>query len=169
MERHWDFFANKDISSKLIKRNIALKHNMDIQSKYLAFNGAIVLLMGLLCGFPYGLAINKKDEELIRAWKLAHGSLVLGGTLSLAIAGCMNFIAFEEIYKLTVSFSYIASGYCFSIALLLEPFWRVRGLKWSTRSEFKEKNNFIFNFNSLGVVTSLIGTIGLILGIWTTF
>jgi hypothetical protein len=142
---------------------------MDIQSKYLAFNGAIVLLIGLLCGFPFGVAINKKDEELIRAWKLAHGSLVLGGTLSLAIAGCMNSIAFGEIYKLTVSTSFIASGYFFSIALLLEPIWRVRGLKWSKRSEVKEKNNFVFVCNSLGSLTSLTGTIGLIIGIWTTF
>jgi len=142
---------------------------MDIQSKYLAFNGAIVLLIGLLCGYPFGVAINKKDEELIRAWKLAHGSLVLGGTLSLAIAGCMNFLAFDEIYKLIVSFSFITSGYFFSVSLLLEPIWRVRGLKWSKKSEAKEKNNFVFVFNTLGAVTSLTGTLGLIIGIWTTF
>lgn len=142
---------------------------MDLQSKYLAFNGAIVLLVGLLCGYPFGVAINKKDEELIRAWKLAHGSLVLGGTLSLVIACCMNFILFGEMNRMIVSFSFIASGYFFTISLLLEPIWRVRGLKWSKKSETKEKNNFVFICNSLGAVTSLIGTIGFIVGVWLTF
>lgn len=142
---------------------------MDIQSKYLAFHGTIVLLIGLLCGYPYGLAINKKDEELARAWKLAHGSLVLGGTMSLAIAACMSVIQMTELYKNIVSISFIISGYSFSVSLLLEPIWKVRGLKWSKKSEFKEKNNVVFVFNTLGALTSLTGTIGFLIGIWTTF
>jgi hypothetical protein len=141
---------------------------MDLYSKYLALNGSIVLLIGLLCGYPFGVAILKKDEELIRAWKLAHGSLTLGGALSLAIAACLSFLKLDIDYQAIVSISYIVSGYSFSGALLLEPVWRVRGLKWSKKSESRNKNNFVFVCNSLGAVSSLTGTIALIIGIWCT-
>ncbi len=44
------------------------------------FHGLVVLLVGLLCGVPYGQAITHAwGEEAVRAWRLAHFGLVVTG------------------------------------------------------------------------------------------
>ena len=42
-------------------------------TKQLIFHGSIILLVGLLCGAPYGRAIVRcKLEATVQAWRLAH-------------------------------------------------------------------------------------------------
>src|SRR5207248_1591905 len=56
-------------------------------TKQLVLHGGIVLLIGLLCGAPLGSAVVRgKGEEAVRAWRVAHTSLVTGGILLLAVA-----------------------------------------------------------------------------------
>lgn len=132
---------------------------MDVSAKYLLLNGAIVLLVGLLCGAPYGVAIKRKNEELIRAWKLAHVGLSLTGVTMIAIAACFNGLGKQETYKWTIAISYIVSGYGFGFAFLCEPLLGARGLSWSgTRNE-----KIVFVGNSIGSLGSLIGTIALVI------
>ena len=64
--------------------------NLSLQ---LLFHGAIVMLIGLLSGIPYGLAITKeKDESVIRAWRVAHSGLAMGGTTMIAFAAVIKAI-----------------------------------------------------------------------------
>lgn len=131
---------------------------MDVPAKYLPLNGAIVLPVGLLCGVPYGTAIKRKNEELIRAWKLAHLSLSLGGATMIALAAALSLLGNQEILKRTVPISYIASGYGFCFSMVSEPFLCARGLSWSgTRN-----NKIVCVGNSIGALASLVGTIALI-------
>jgi hypothetical protein len=58
-----------------------------LHTKYLLVNGSIVLLMGLLSGAPMALAIiRKKGEGTVRAWRIAHSTLIMDG-LMMIIAG----------------------------------------------------------------------------------
>ncbi len=122
-------------------------------------NGAIVLLVGLLCGVPYGVAIKRKKEELIRAWKLAHLSLCLGGATMIAIAACITSSADYEVYKWTVAISYIVSGYGFCFSMVSEPFLGARGLSWSGTTN----NKIVYVGNSVGALGSLVGAIALVI------
>jgi hypothetical protein len=132
---------------------------MGISAKYLLLHGAIVLLIGLLCGAPYGVAIKRQNEELIRAWKLAHSSLSLGGATMIAIAACFNALENQETLKWIISISYIISGYGFCFAMVSEPFLGARGLSWSgTRN-----NKIVYVGNSIGAAGSLAGTIALVI------
>lgn len=132
---------------------------MDVPAKYLLLSGAIVLLVGLLCGAPYGAAIKRKNEELIRAWKLAHLSLSLGGATMIAIAAVLSLLGNQETYKWTIAVSYIVSGYGFCFSMVGEPFLGARGLSWSgTRN-----NKIVYVGNSVGALASLVGTIALIM------
>ena len=46
---------------------------------------AIVLLVGLLCGIPFGVGVgNGWSEEAVRAWRVAHSG---GVTVGLMIRG----------------------------------------------------------------------------------
>jgi hypothetical protein len=52
---------------------------MDTYSRQLVFHGAVVLLVGLLCGAPYGRAVNRNaPEHIVHSWRVAHGSIPLG-------------------------------------------------------------------------------------------
>ena len=51
------------------------------------FHGLVVLLVGLLCGVPYGQAITHAwGEEAVRAWRLAHCGLVVTGIWLMVVA-----------------------------------------------------------------------------------
>src|SRR4051812_424474 len=50
------------------------------QTKQLLFHGAVVLLIGFACGAPMGRSIVRgRPEAVVRAWRVAHSSLVAGG------------------------------------------------------------------------------------------
>ena len=64
---------------------------METSARYLLFHGSIILLVGFLCGIPYGIAITrKKGDEVLRAWRLAHSALSLGGTTMIAMAAILS-------------------------------------------------------------------------------
>lgn len=132
---------------------------METSAKYLLLHGSVVLLVGLLCGFPYGVAIKRKQEELIRAWKLAHLSLSLGGATMIAIAACLSSISVNDNLKWAVAVSYIISGYGFCFSMVSEPFLGARGLSWSGTTN----NKIVYVGNSVGALSSLIGTIALLI------
>lgn len=87
---------------------------MELPARYLLFNGSIVLLVGLLCGAPYGAAIVKKqNDEVIRAWKLAHGALSLGATTEIAMSSVFSLLSVDRSILWAICISYIISGYGF--------------------------------------------------------
>jgi hypothetical protein len=129
---------------------------METPARYLLFHGAIVFLIGLLCGMPYGIAIHlKQNDEVIRAWRLAHGALSLSGTAMIAIAAILSSPYTTEMIQWSLAIALIVSGYGFSFALTLEPFVGERGLLW-TKSW---SNNIVFVGNGIGILGSLIGSV----------
>jgi hypothetical protein len=132
---------------------------MELPARYLLFNGSIVLLVGLLCGAPYGAAIVKKQsDEVIRAWKLANGALSLGATTEIAMSSAFSLLSVDRSILWAVCISYIISGYGFCFALVIEPFIGDRGLSWTGTW----KNKLVYLGNVTGAASSLIGTVILV-------
>jgi len=133
---------------------------MDTPAKYLLFHGSVVLLIGLLCGAPYGIAINKKESEnTIRAWKLAHGALSLGATTMIAVSSILSTLPSTNSIQWLISAVFIVSGYSFCFALVLEPFTNERGLSWTGTN----LNKAVFVGNIFGAASSCIGSLGLVI------
>ncbi len=129
---------------------------METPARYLLFHASIVLLIGLLCGVPYGQAIvNKKSDEVIRAWKLAHGALSLGATTMIGMAAILSSLQVDTGIQWAIAITFIISGYGFCIALTIEPFVGDRGLSWSGIWS----NKVVFIGNIIGALSSLIGTL----------
>jgi len=128
---------------------------MELPARYLLFNGSIVLLIGLLCGAPYGAAIVKKQsDEVIRAWKLAHGALSLGATTEIAMSSVFSLLSVDRSILWAICISYIISGYGFCFALVIEPFVGDRGLSWTGTWS----NKVVYVGNIIGAASSLLGT-----------
>jgi hypothetical protein len=132
---------------------------MDAPARYLLFHGSIVLSIGLLTGFPYGRAIaNQDSEEKIRAWKLAHGALSLGGATMIAMAAILSSLRVEIAIQWVLAIGFISSGYGFCFALTIEPFVGDRGLSWTGTA----LNKAVFVGNIIGAGSSLFGTLILV-------
>ena len=132
--------------------------NLSLQ---LLFHGAIVMLIGLLSGIPYGLAITrKKDESVIRAWRVAHSGLAMGGTTMIAVAATITMLDINAIALFILVWSSVISGYGFCIALPYGAWVGHRGLAVGKTVQ----SNIVYFGNTVGAWGSLVSTIALIFG-----
>jgi hypothetical protein len=128
-------------------------------AKYLVFHGAIVLLIGLLCGAPYGRAINRGyPDKVVAAWKFAHGALPFSAMLMFGIAGFLSLLSVSDGFKWAIAVVWIISSYAFCYSLPSAAIVGHRGL--TLGNTLPEK--LVFLANLLGAGTSLIGAVALI-------
>ncbi len=102
---------------------------MELVARHLAFHGSIVLLIGLLCGAPYARAI-KADAvaHTVNAWRVAHASLPIGGTMMFAVAALLSSLAVVTPVKWAIAVTLIVSSYAFCFSLPLAAMVGHRGL-----------------------------------------
>lgn len=132
---------------------------MEPIARTLVFHAAVVLIIGLLCGMPYGRAINRKaSEQIVHAWRVAHLALPIGAILMLAIAGVLTPLAVTDWMKRIIALSLIFSSYAFCFSLLLAPLVGHRGL--SSKGPFAAK--LVFLGNTLGAVSSMFAAVALL-------
>jgi hypothetical protein len=127
----------------------------------LTLHGAIVILVGLLAGIPYGRAItSKEDENKVRGWRVAHSGLAMGGTMMIAFSAVLSNLKLDPIFSSIFVWSTVISGYGFCIALPYGAWVGYRGLS----IEKTIQNNIVYAGNIIGAIGSLIGTLVLIFG-----
>ena len=132
---------------------------MDPSARHLAFHGSIVLLFGLLCGAPYGRAINRNaPAQAIHSWRIAHASLPMGAILMFAVAALLSSFAVAAQVKWFIAITLIVSVYAFCLSLPLAAIAGYRGL--SSRGPLVAK--LIFSGNMLGSIASLAASIALV-------
>jgi hypothetical protein len=132
---------------------------MDVPARHLLLHAVIIYIIGLLAGIPYGAAINRGDsDERIRAWRLAHGSLLLGATTMIAIAAVLSHLNVGGLTRWLIAGSLIASGYGFAVALPVAAWVGKRGLTASG----PPSNRFVFAGNSLGAWASFLAAVVLL-------
>lgn len=132
---------------------------MDLSARHLVFHGSIVLLFGLLCGVPYGRAINRNaPTHIIHSWRVAHASLPIGAILMFAVAALLSSFATATQVKWFIAITLIASSYAFCLSLPLAAITGHRGL--SSHGPFITK--LIFSANMLGSLASLAASLALI-------
>lgn len=132
---------------------------MDTSARHLVLHGAIVLLIGLLCGAPYGHAINRNaPAHIIHSWRVAHASLPMGGILMLTVAALLSHFSVEVYVKWLISSAFIASSYAFCVSLPLAALVGYRGLS----GEGPPAAKVVYAGNVVGAWLSVIGTLALI-------
>jgi hypothetical protein len=132
---------------------------MDPSARHLAFHGSIVLLFGLLCGVPYGRAINRNaPAHVIHSWRIAHASLPMGAILMFAVAALLSSFAVAAQVKWFIAITLIVSVYAFCFSLPLAAIAGHRGL--SSRGPLTAK--VIFFGNMLGSIASLAASLALV-------
>jgi len=130
-------------------------------TKQLIFHGAVILLVGLLCGAPLGsAAVRGKPEETVRAWRVAHSSLVMGGILLLALAGVVSHLQLSTFALALLVWAFVASSYGFAVVLPLAALYGYRGL--SSSPPLMNRVLYVGNMASAGGL--IVGTVVLLWG-----
>jgi hypothetical protein len=98
------------------------------ERRRLVFHGAIVLLVGLLCGIPQASAITGgADPARIHAWQVAHNAIVLSGIMQIAIAAALSVVREVRTVRMII-WPLIAAGYGAIVGLGLAAASGYRGL-----------------------------------------
>jgi len=86
----------------------------------LLIHGSVVILFGLLSGIPFWVAIlRRKDEGTIRAWRVAHATLIACGLLMI-VAGMMSpHLSLSSELRSLLVWLLVTSGYGFVFALVV--------------------------------------------------
>src|SRR5581483_4591371 len=82
----------------------------------LVFHGAVVMFVGLLCGYP---AVAEQGDEAVRLWRAAHLELLLIGMWLLATAGILPSLALARREAVGLLWALVATGYGLMTALVL--------------------------------------------------
>jgi hypothetical protein len=95
----------------------------------LIFHGAIVIILGLLAGFPYALVLQGQMEGEPRAWSMAHLEGVLNGLLCLGAAGAFGKLALSAGQMRVMTWSFILMAYGNVVASVIGAVTGQRGLE----------------------------------------
>ena len=126
----------------------------------LVYNGAIVILLGLLAGFPYALVVTGQMAGEERAWRMAHMEGLLNGMLALVAAGVWDALVLSPRQRSWLALTLIFAGYGNVIASIIGAFFGVRGLVLA----LPFANVVVYTLFVLAVVAVLIGVVLLVRG-----
>jgi len=83
----------------------------------LIFHGAIVMLVGLMCGLP---TVLEEGPEALRDWHTAHEALIMMGVWILAMSSVVPALVLEARDAKALRWSLLAMGYGFTVGLLAQ-------------------------------------------------
>jgi hypothetical protein len=88
----------------------------DRERPRLILHGAVVLLVGLLCGLP---TVVEASAESVRFWHTAHEALIMMGVWMLAASSVLPALVLERHEALGIVWAHIATGYGFMAGLVI--------------------------------------------------
>lgn len=129
------------------------------------FHATVMLLVGLICGAPYGRAINRQQPaSTIAAWRVAHASLPMGAALMIAIGAVQSSLKISSAVAWSMTWSFVISAYAFCVSLPLAAVVGHRGLS----SEGPAKAKLVYLGNLVGAWGSMVGALLLLYASWVS-
>jgi hypothetical protein len=121
----------------------------------IVLHGAIVLLVGLLCGIPFGVAVGSIwDDKAVLAWRVAHSGGVAVGLMLITIGPVLHRLPLGDLEASVLLWSLVASAYSFIVGLVVAATTGVRGL----RATGPALNWVVF-------AAYVVGSVGVVLGV----
>jgi hypothetical protein len=126
----------------------------------LVYNGALVMLLGLLAGFPHALVITGQLAGEERAWRMAHLEGLLNGLLALGAAGVWDVLVLSPRQRSWLALSLIVAAWGNAIGAVLAASFGVRGLAPAGPA----MNAVVYALFTAGVIAVLIAAVLLVRG-----
>jgi hypothetical protein len=126
----------------------------------LIFHGAIVILLGMLAGFPFALVAMGSMEGEVRAWRMAHLEGVLNGLLCIAAGAVGRNLALGAGAQRLMTWSFVVMAYGNVLASIFGAWTGQRGLEFA----MPVSNMIVFATFMVAVVAVFVGLILLAYG-----
>ena len=135
---------------------------MRARPETMIFHGAVVILLGLLAGFPYALVVTGSLGGSERAWRMAHLEGVLNGLLVIVVAAVWDRLALHGWKRDVLAWSLVLMAYGNVVASVIGATFAVRGLEPGG----SPSNTLVYLLFMMAVVGIVVG-IGLVAeGAW---
>ncbi|TMA54693.1 MAG: hypothetical protein E6J76_01030 [Deltaproteobacteria bacterium] len=135
---------------------------MRARPETMIFHGAVVILLGLLAGFPYALVVTGSLAGSERAWRMAHLEGVLNGLLVIVVAAVWDRLALDGWKRDVLAWSLVLMAYGNVVASVIGATFAVRGLEPGG----SPSNTLVYLLFMMAVVGIVVG-IGLVAeGAW---
>ena len=135
---------------------------MRVRPETMIFHGAVVILLGLLAGFPYALVVTGSLAGSERAWRMAHLEGVLNGLLVIVVAAVWDRLALDGWKRDVLAWSLVLMAYGNVVASVIGATFAVRGLEPGG----SPSNTLVYLLFMMAVVGIVVG-IGLVAeGAW---
>lgn len=124
----------------------------------LVFHGAVVVLLGLLAGFPHAFVLTGQLAGDERAWRMAHLEGLLNGMLTMlagAVGGSVVLSARQQRWLL---WSLVAAAYGNVVASVLGASAGVRGLAFAAPPA-----NLVMNLLFWVAIAGVFAAVGLLI------
>ncbi|HKY89628.1 MAG TPA: hypothetical protein VJM11_01260 [Nevskiaceae bacterium] len=119
------------------------------------FHGTVVLLIGLLAGFPFLLGIvSGAEQRRVDAWRAAHTGLCSSGVMGIAIGACVLHWQATGTLATVTAWGIVVGSYGITVAMTLAAISGARGLK----AGGSLVNNLVYASYMIGVPGVLAGT-----------
>jgi hypothetical protein len=94
----------------------------------MAFHGAVVVMLGLLAGFPHAFVVTGQLAGEERAWRMAHLEGLLNGMLVMVAAAVAGALVLTARQQRWLAWSLVVAAYGNVVASVLGASFGVRGL-----------------------------------------
>lgn len=128
----------------------------------LVLHGVVVIVLGLLAGFPYALVVTGDLAGEVRAWRMAHLEGVLNGLVLIGVGAAGSLIALGTRQAGWLFWSLLVAGYGNVIAATIGATFGVRGLNASGPAA----NLVVFTLFTAAIVGVFVGLYLAGLGAW---
>lgn len=124
-------------------------------ARFLYLHGSIVLMAGLLCGFPYWiLTVQGRTGNPLRSWRVAHTTLIPAGMMMLVVGLLLPAVSLPGELITVLAWSLVISGYSF--------IWALAGGAWAG---YRGLTPGPFGVNTLFFIGHLLGAAGSLAGV----
>ncbi len=135
-----------------------------LPGQWLLLNATVVMLTGLLVGWPMRLAlIHSKPEKAYHAWRVAHATLITYALAMFAVALTLPQLVVDRFSVWLIVWSLVAAGYAFVFAMTAGAWTGLRGLApkpWGL-------NTIFFTAHAVGAIGSTTGFVLVLRGAWS--
>lgn len=119
------------------------------------FHGTVVLLIGLLAGFPFLLGIVRQaPQPRVDAWRAAHTGLASTGVMVIAMGVALQLWSAAGIAASVTTWGIVIGAYGIALAMTLAALTGSRGLVRGAPAS----NGIVYASYMIGVPATLIGT-----------
>jgi hypothetical protein len=124
----------------------------------MVFHGAVVVMLGLLAGFPHAFVVTGQIAGEERAWRMAHLEGLLNGMIVLLAAALSGRLALSSRQHAWLAWSLIAAAYGNVIASVLGATFGVRGLALAPPA-----TNVVMNLLFWVAIVGILAGVGLLI------